>query len=190
MSKCSVEKCERSNWARGLCDMHYHRQQAGRPMDAAPLIAPVGTAIAWLREAVKTETDECIPWPYTSDKNGYGKVVWEGRDRKAHHIALILVGREAPKPPLQTRHLCGNGHLGCVNLRHLINGTPAENSTDTIIHSRSLRGERSRTSKLTEAQAREILAATGSVTMIAEQYGVSRSQAHRIRLRQAWAWLE
>lgn len=185
---CSVEGCDRPHKGWGWCELHLRRSQTGLPLDR-PMPNPHGAAIAWLRSAVLIETDDCLPWPYYCNENGYGRLRWEGRSRYAHHIALILAGRDLPVPPLEVRHTCGKGNLGCVNLRHLVNGTSAANKADRITHGTSNRGERHGMSKLTAADVLAIRSATGLHREIAARYGVSREAIGSIKRLKNWTHL-
>jgi len=51
----------------------------------------------------------------------------------ARYMALLTMG--APKSTgMVVRHLCANGHLSCINPRHLAWGAPADNIADAIRH--------------------------------------------------------
>lgn len=51
----------------------------------------------------------------------------------ARYMALLTFG--APKSEgMVVRHLCGNGHLSCVNPKHLAWGTAADNISDMVLH--------------------------------------------------------
>jgi hypothetical protein len=51
----------------------------------------------------------------------------------ARYMALLTFG--APKSEgMVVRHLCGNGHLSCVNPAHLAWGTPGDNTSDAVKH--------------------------------------------------------
>ena len=39
MRTCSVDVCDRPNYVRGLCSMHYQQWQAGKPLEAWPVPA-------------------------------------------------------------------------------------------------------------------------------------------------------
>ena len=52
-------------------------------------------------EAVLSETDDCILWPYGSDQHGYGRVRWDGKQQRTHRLVCRLVhGDPPPDRPL------------------------------------------------------------------------------------------
>lgn len=185
---CSVEGCGRPFRSKGWCNMHYQRWiKYGDPVFIQ--VASKGEGLAWLQAAAFRETDECIDWPFAcGNSSGRGHIWWEGRTRFAHHVVLILAGRNVPAWPLEVRHLCGNRL--CVNVRHLLDGTRSENYADSVGHGTCSRGERNGKAKLTEADVRAIRAAVGTSSEIATRYGTSHPNVHSIRTRRSWAWLD
>lgn len=48
---------------------------------------------------------------------------------------MLLLTQGTPKSEgMVVRHLCGNGHLSCVNPTHLAWGTPGDNTSDAVKH--------------------------------------------------------
>lgn len=81
-------------------------------------------------------------------------------------------------------HRCDN--RSCVNPDHLFVGTPADNSRDMVRKGRQARGVRNSQSKLTPGDVRAIRASPLSLRAIADRYGMSPSQMHRIRAGLSW----
>ena len=66
--------------------------------------------------------DACYPWLGCLDKNGYGVLSVEGRQRFSTHCQFkIRTGEWPPKGKLITHKVCGNPP--CCNHRHLRLGT-------------------------------------------------------------------
>lgn len=143
----------------------------------------------WLAFIVAGHTDECVlGWPY-SRYHGYAELTYDGQKRPAHHVLLGWMGHGNRAEGRECRHLCGNGHLGCLNKRHLRWGTRTENQADRLAHGTSNRGERCGSAKLTEAQVLEIAASTEPLYILADRYGMGRSAVRSIRIGNSWAWL-
>jgi hypothetical protein len=103
--------------------------------------------LPWLERHVNYSGDNCLTWPFGRDKGGYGKFPHAGRCGAAHRQMCVLAHGEAPFPKALALHSCGNGHLGCVNPRHLRWGTYQDNIADARRHS-ALRDARERLAEL------------------------------------------
>jgi hypothetical protein len=88
----------------------------------------VSTTIPWLLQAIKLDTDDCIPWPFAKDDNGYGKIWFMGVLCLASRVALHLHNGFDLGSPLEAMHTCDNPP--CINPRHLIPGTHKQNFLD------------------------------------------------------------
>jgi hypothetical protein len=88
-------------------------------------------------------------------------------------------------------HSCGNGHLGCVNPKHLHWGTHSDNTQDMWRHGTMVAGSRHPGAKLTESDVRAIrrMAGSASESEIGDLFGISGSHAHNIIARKSWKWL-
>lgn len=103
----------------------------------------------FIAEHVTYSGDECLIWPFGRDSQGYGRATMPGHTtRLAHRIMLALAKGEPPEGQTVARHICGMGHLGCVNPNHLSWGTPMDNTQDSRIHGTIARGETRSISKL------------------------------------------
>lgn len=109
--------------------MHYQRAVSGRPMDEpGPLRRANTPENFWAR----TEPDgACRVWTGFTDRDGYGKVGWEGRKVYAHRLAFFLRMDRWPEGTL--RHLCNNPP--CV--LHVVEGTHTENMEDMRLAGRA-----------------------------------------------------
>lgn len=137
----------------------------------------------------RNEETGCLEWTAGLTADGYGQIRAAGfKTRRAHRVAFALAGNKLSQQLV--RHKCDNPI--CIEITHLEDGTPADNSADRVARGRSadLRGEKNPQSKLTWAQAREIKArlATGAEThaTIAKDYGVTRECVSRIAQGARW----
>lgn len=177
---CSVTGCSLPVRGHGLCGKHLHRlQRYGDPQHR--LRPENGAYRKWIEAHLGYTGDECLPWPFARS-HGYGPI---------GDMCEAAYG-PAPERDMEAAHSCGNGHLGCINPKHLRWATHAENQQEMAAHGRSLRGSKNPFVKLSEEVVREIrkVAGTSSNAAVAKMFGVSRSTVSDIKLRRSWHWLE
>lgn len=188
---CSVPQCQKPARTRGYCNAHYLRlNRHGDPMAGG--VPRDGEAWRFAETlAASCQTNDCVPWPYTPATQGYGQVQKDGRRLLAHRLVCELAHGKAPSRKHEATHDCGNGHLGCVNPKHLSWKTHAGNMADKLLHGTSLRGEKHKLAKLTEPDVREIRALKGTLLQceIAEIYGVDPSTISHIWRGKSWGWM-
>lgn len=139
--------------------------------------------------------NNCIEWQMSRTKSGYGQLRVGNKLLYVHRIVATIIYGEPSADANHVLHSCDNP--SCVNPDHLRWGNPKDNSDDKIAKGRykngSLRGEQSPTSKLTEAQVREIrqkIAIKIPRKEIANEYGICIGHIKQIRSGKAWGWLE
>lgn len=189
---CSIPDCGKKLEikSRGLCEAHYKRflrygdPKAGKlTMAGDPMKFLLGTVLPY-------DGDECLIWPYTRNKGGYGRI----SIKKKQTLVSRYVCTHEHGPPSGDRneaaHSCNNGHAGCVAKRHLVWKTRAENEADKKAHGSNL-GSRSSMAKLTDADVTKIRGLIGSMPQkdIAEMFGVVRSCITSIKKRTTWSHL-
>jgi hypothetical protein len=178
---CSIEGCVSPSKARGWCSKHYQRWVRNQdPMKT--VVAAAGSARDWLTVHVGHEGDECLTWPYSRGAGGY-----------ASHYGFVparvmceMVCGKPPSPAHEAAHACGNGHLACVNPRHLRWATPKENSADRKLHGRERLGEDQIEAKLRNSDVIAIRALSGSQVELARQFGVSPTTIAKVQQRKTW----
>jgi hypothetical protein len=190
---CSISGCGKGGRIiRGLCGTHYQRwRKHGDALHGGEITSP-GEKLRWIEEVAATyEGDECLTWPYSVDLNGRGSVWVDGKSEQASRFLCTLAHGAPPDSEHEAAHICGKGHEGCLNPRHLKWKTPAENQADRLIHGTHNRGERCGSAKLTEVQVCQIRGLRGEASHreLAERFGVSRSNIGAIQRREVWAWL-
>lgn len=145
-----------------------------------------GSLRAFLDEAKASRTDDCILWPFTKFRDGYGQFERRG----AHRVICEEVYGPCPNG-MQARHACGQA--SCVNPRHLSWGTVSDNANDRRGHGTMLLGSKTGRSRLTEESVREIrqgLAAGVGLRELARQHNVSHKAIAMIRDGVSWGWTE
>ena len=188
MAECRVQGCERRSKARGLCGTHWTRwRKYGEEGLSAPVKATQGQALAFLRQAISTETNECVIWPFSKGRLGYGKVYYEGRDMLAHRLALLL---HCGPPPSESMHVAHDPVActspSCINPAHLRYATARENCADKRVSGTLAEGDKAGTAKIGLEEVKAILADSGTYRDIAERFGVSRSTVGDIKNGKTW----
>lgn len=185
---CSVEGCTEKHVAQGYCGAHYQRfRSKGEVGDAT--LRPYGQALQWLQDHVEHDGDDCLTWPFSTNELGYAQLNNGGKIERGHRRMCILAHGAPPFPKAQACHSCGNGHLACVNPRHLYWGSRKQNSQDMVEHGRSNRGK---LSPLKNADVLALCAAADageSQSSIAARYGIKQSTVSAIVLGKNWGWL-
>lgn len=136
-----------------------------------------------------TAPNGCIEWTGAL-RTGYGQfhVRRLGANIPSHRASWMRHNGPIPNG-LFVCHKCDNRK--CVNPEHLFLGSPADNSADMVAKGRgkgSARlGAENPMSKLKDFEVEAIKASTASCRELAEAFGVSKSQIHRIKKGVQWA---
>lgn len=154
---------------------------------------PPGVGIAWIKAHVDHSGDDCLIWPFSTFKGGYGRLAEPGTNRTSTAARIMCIEAHGlpPEPGLHSRHLCGNGIKGCVNPCHLEWGTVLQNAADRIAHGRSVRGAANKRAKLSEDNVIEIklLLQHATAARIAYYFDVSLATIKDIKAGRSWGWL-
>lgn len=188
---CAIVGCRKTVAARGWCSTHYKRwAKYGDPLIAKK--AGNGDLIAWVHEvALAYDGDECLSWPFGRTR-GYGSLSANGRKDYAHRIICEIRHGPQPEGDYHASHSCGNGHLGCVNPRHICWKTRVDNFADRLTHGTDHRGEKHPRAKLSAPEVKQIkqLLQSKGVREIARMFDVSPGAISSIRRGKNWVWLE
>jgi hypothetical protein len=121
------------------------------------------------------------------DKNGYTNIKINYRQVKTHRLVYFLVHGNIPEG-MVVRHSCNNPQ--CINPKHLILGTHADNVRDRVLSDRSAKGTQNGRAKLTESKVRDILNNTqAGAAALARKYKVSYRLITLIRGHKLWQHL-
>lgn len=148
-------------------------------------------ACVWSRRAARLWSDvsrpegreACWLWPHVRDKDGYGKVRFNGRDERAHRAAWIRAFGPIPVGQ-HVLHRCDNPP--CTRASHLFLGDNAMNSADRVAKGRSARGEAQGLSKLHNEDVLYIRAAKDTHVAMAERFGVCTKSIQRLKRGLTW----
>lgn len=140
----------------------------------------------------KRGPDECWNWSGARNRDGYGSFGVRRKIETASRLSMILDGRPVPPPPgNHALHSCDN--KACVNPRHLSWGTHrrnmAERDARLAPYQVGRKGEQHHSSKLTEEQARFVLASPLSGLELAALLGVHKATISDVRTRKTWKHL-
>ena len=151
-----------------------------------------GLPLAFIECAIHYSGDDCLLWPYARNSAGYAHLYINGVDTLAHRHICKEINGPPPQDRPEAAHTCGNGHLGCVNGRHLQWKNRSGNIDDMILHGHSQRGEKMWMSLLTEDDVRTIRSLHLSLTTsdIAKKFGISYGVVYHVLKRNSWAWVK
>lgn len=183
---CAVDGCSKPKKGRGYCAMHYRRLMTHGDLNIVNKAAS-GAALAFVMDvAMNCKSDECLTWPF-GRSYGYGSMCYEGKTVIASRFICELANGPSPLKH-DAAHSCGNGHLACVNPRHLSWKTRSENIEDMRAHGTLRIGEKNPMSKLRHADVIKIFELKGTEThqTIADRFGVARSVVSRILSGRRW----
>ncbi len=143
-----------------------------------------------LASATHNAATGCRTLPALPGKKGYARVYVDGRPRAAHRLCFTLSHGPIPVGKI-VMHSCDVRN--CIEPMHIRAGTVLENNLDRDEKQRQPRGETHGMRVLTEESVREmrrLAARRCSLQYIAERFGTSRKNVHRIVKLQAWAHLD
>jgi len=184
---CTVENCDGSVYAFGLCNKHYQRfKKYGDVNGGLKNHAPPEERF-W-RFVVKT--NDC--WNWSGKKNnGYG-VLSKGSKSDgyflAHRFSWSMHNQEEILSGMVVMHKCDNP--SCVNPEHLILGTSKDNTQDMIAKGRrNLKipvGVKNGKSLLDEEKVRFIRASNLPHAVLARMLNVSSNCVRGVRIGRTW----
>jgi hypothetical protein len=186
---CSFPGCDNKPSPKasgGLCNSHYWQKHKGRPLTL--LAYRRNVILPWIEAHVEHRGDDCLILPFKRKSNGYGQVKFNGKNISAHRHMCKLAHGAPPTETHEAAHSCGNGHLGCVNPRHLRWATSAENKADMVAHGTRRQGEAIPWAKMTEGSVRAIreLRHTCSEATVSRLFGITPAHVNKIVRHAIW----
>lgn len=195
---CIIDACNKDGIKRGMCAMHYRRWRihGSTFLPKEKERAPKGMAAEWVLDNLYHDGEECLIFPFGKGGNKtpykYGRISIDGKLESVHVVMATILYGERPTQSHQVRHICGNGHLGCANPKHLAWGTVKENCLDKVEHGTDIRCEKHPMTGFTNSDVLEILALLSDGWTqwdIARKYGVTQSAISGIKLGKTWGFV-
>lgn len=164
----------------------WSRKHSGKDPNGRTTYRRVGVVQAELRAAATATTDDCIIFKNLSGTRPKvefdGHVIWAAR--------AVWLTAHADAGDAFVLHTCHRGDVGCINIRHLYLGDQAQNVKDMVEASRQIRGESQTSAVLTEKQVqairREYVPRVVTQKLLADKYGISRSNVSNILRGSQW----
>lgn len=145
-----------------------------------------GEAKRFYQMTLVYESDECCIWPFSRRSDGRAQIAQRpGGPKLVHRLVCEVFNGPQPSETHEAAHNCGNGHLGCINPRHVEWKTSAENKADQLVHG-------TRSTKLDESQVKAILAMRGKASLksISNIFGVTPENIGAIYKGITWKHLQ
>ena len=149
----------------------------------------------WLREQLVRQRQPshlkkpCLVWTGSRDKDGYGRLAYNGKMLLSHRLRWYLEYGYWPKDCLL--HHCDVP--SCCRLSHLYEGSDRDNANDRIERLRTPRGEDNTRATLTDKEVidmRRLRRNYGlSYRKIGDRFCVSRDAAHAACTGKTWGHL-
>lgn len=187
---CSVDGCEKKHSGHGYCQAHLLRFK--KHGDATAYDVKYSCRIKWIEAHKNYANDDCISWPFSVSSHGRGSLYGSKYGCRSAPKAMCVAAHGGPPTPESVAaHSCGNGHLGCMNPRHIRWATHMENVKDRAAHGRDRMGTQINTNKLTEAQVIDIRSRKGkqSGVSMAREFGVTPANISDILRGKSWKFL-
>jgi hypothetical protein len=146
-----------------------------------------GAGIAFLRNHIRYDSDECLLWPFsTKGPQGYGMVGYLGKLLCAHRVMCELAHGKPPTRKHKAAHTCAL--RPCVNPKHLLWRTLRETQLESVKRHPGYH-RRGQPHKLTADQVSQIRALKTDYTQreLAGMFGVQERNISKILLRRTWA---
>lgn len=190
MKTCLADYCDAKAVGRGYCNKHYKRLRLHG--DHKVITSPRNQARYYLENYVLGyDGDECLIWPFFRNGNGYGVISFGRKNAIVSRVVCEKIYGAPDSPKIEAAHSCGNGHMGCVNKRHLSWKTRSANQADRVLHGTDNRGSKAGASKLDEEDVLKIISLLPmkSQPEIARIFGVTQQSISKIATGQNWGWL-
>lgn len=192
--RCEAIGCEKVIFRRCFCSMHYSRVlRTGSTENSSRRAIANNEGLEWLTKNASYVGEECLVFPFSRSKEGYGRVTYKGKRIGAHRAMCFIAHGQPPTVKHEAAHSCGKGHIGCVSPNHLRWATRSENIEDREKHGAGNKGEKHGNSKLLISDVFSIKAKVKNgetQASVASEYGIAQSTVSKICLGARWGWAD
>ncbi len=143
----------------------------------------------FMKNVSPTPTDTgCRLWIGYRNKQGYGRLWFEGGFRQAHALAALAYYGPPPPDCYATCHKCDKP--ACVNPAHLFYGTARDNALDCVAKGRHgyQRNIEAHSRRLSKPVVMAIYSSRLANGEVARKYGVSPATVCDIQQGRTWKW--
>jgi hypothetical protein len=132
-----------------------------------------------------TDGSGCLLWTGAKNRKGYGRIIVDGKVRRAHRVAWMLAYGQ-PSTGMHILHRCDNP--SCVNAEHLYVGTNQDNVNDMMSRGRHVppRGESNGRAKLTKSDVLHIRSSSLSSAALGKLLDVTPQAVNLVRKGINW----
>ena len=172
----------------GYCSSHYGKLR--KYGDAQCPKPPKVTSSDLILAALRCVSDDCLVWPMSVNRDGYGKARFKGKQGAAHRFVCEQANGPRPFISAQAAHSCRNPR--CYNPKHIRWATPLSNSEDKKDHGTVLFGDahpRAKINSLSASQIIDLYAGKMPIAEIAKLMQCSYGAAYMICKNQTWKHL-
>lgn len=91
------------------------------------------STVKFVKDAINFDGDMCLFVPFAKAGSPVTVSVGGKQEPAARYVCRVVNGNPEDEAHV-ARHLCGNGHLSCINPKHLVWGTHETNAADKALH--------------------------------------------------------
>ena len=187
---CSIDGCLKKAQSKTYCTKHYYRfWKYGCPLTT--MRTPTGDPMRFLKKTISDNSNECVLWPFTKDKDGYGsiRIGDRGKVRVNRYVLEITSGLPTDDSLIACHKplICHNP--SCINPNHLYWGSYQQNADDKKLDKTVLMGENHPVSKLNNSDILKIRSDNRLHRIIADEYDITDTSVSFIKSKKIWKHL-
>lgn len=178
---CEIYGCNKPVIAKNLCNSHYRKNiKYGNPEEKRQ--SSKDDIRMFLAQALKSNHDQCIPWPFGMNGAGYGVFQKDGTKWLAHRY----IATEKHGPPPSDSHDAAHAPIkchnrSCINPNHVFWATRKENLSHRKDDGTFINGDDHASTVVSDADVKKIRNSKKSQSDLAKEYKVSQPHISKIK---------